>query len=87
MEFLKDLHVILSDEEMDFVNKIKNKYELRLQGVSIRFLIQEAMSEAENPDQKYIDLLSQNDENFERVLNALDEQNQILQVIANALYE
>lgn len=84
---MKDLHVILSDEEMDFVNKIKNKYELRSQGVSIRFLIQEAMSEAENPDQKYRDLLSQNDENFERVLNALDEQNQILQVIVNALYE
>jgi hypothetical protein len=54
--------VILSDEEMEFVNKIKKKYELRSQGVSIRFLIQEAMTEADNPDQKYRDLLSQNDE-------------------------
>lgn len=69
------------------VNKIKKKYELRSQGVSIRYLIQEAMFESENPDQKYRDLLSQNDENFERVLNALDEQNQVLKVIANALYE
>lgn len=84
---MKDLHVILSDEEMDFINKIKKKYELRSQGVSIRFLIQEAMTEADNPDQKYRDLLSQNDENFERVLNALDEQNQILQAIVNALFE
>lgn len=69
---MKDLHVILSDEEMDFVNQIKKKYELRSQGVSIRFLIQEAMSEAANPDQKYKDLLSQNEDNFDRVLHVLD---------------
>lgn len=54
---------------------------------ALRFIIHEAITKNENPDQKYRDLLSQNDENFERVLNALDEQNQVLQVIANALYE
>ena len=87
IDILINFHIRLSKEEMDFLERQKEKFEMKSKTEALRFIIHEAITKDENPDQKYRDLLSQNDENFERVLNALDEQNQVLKVIANALYE
>lgn len=87
IDILTNFHIRLSKEENDFIERTKEKFEIKSKTEALRFIIQEAITKDENPDQKYKDILSQNDENFERVLNALDEQNQVLKVIANALYE
>lgn len=58
---MKEVHSRLTDEEMEFVDKIKKKYQIKSQSNTVKFIIQNALNEDENPDQKYRDLLRQND--------------------------
>lgn len=72
---------------MEFVEKIRKKYDLQSQSSSLRFIIQQSMLEDENPDQKYKDMFSQNEDNWDRVFGILDQHTEIMKVIISALTE
>lgn len=84
---MKDIHLRCSDQEMEFVEKIRKKYDLQSQSSSLRFIIQQSMLEDENPDQKYKDMFSQNEDNWDRVFGILDQHTEIMKVIISALTE
>lgn len=84
---MKEVHSRLTDEEMEFVDKIKKKYQIKSQSNTVKFIIQNALNEDENPDQKYKDLFDQNEENWSRVFEILDEQTKTIQALISYLTE
>lgn len=84
---MKEVHSRLSEEEMEFVDKIKKKYQIKSQSNTVKFIIQNALNEDENPDQKYKDLFDQNEENWSRVFEILDEQTKTIQALISYLTE
>lgn len=84
---MKEVHSRLSEEEMEFIDKIKKKYQIKSQSNTVKFIIQNALNEDENPDQKYKDLFDQNEENWSRVFEILDEQTKTIQALISYLTE
>lgn len=84
---MKEVHSRLTDEEMEFVDKIKKKYQIKSQSNTVKFIIQNALNEDENPDQKYKDLFDQNEENWSRVFEILDDQTKTIQALISYLTE